>query len=180
VIDADESSRLVVARGQPGLTAVTRRFGEGVLDAGGELDRRALRELIFADPVKRRDLEAILHPLIRADMEQRARTAVGPYLVFAIPLLVEGRSEGGSRDRIDRILVVDTDEPLQLQRLMARDCTSLEQARAILAAQASRARRLEAADDVLVNSGTVPELRQAVDDLHQRYLRLAAERPPSR
>ena len=174
VIDADESSRRVVARGQSGLKAVVDRFGAGVLTAEGELDRRALRDLIFADLQSRRDLEAILHPLIRADMEQRAAAAVGPYLVMAIPLLVEG----GTRDRIDRILVVDADEAMQLQRLVARDNVSLEQAKAILAAQADRASRLQAADDVLVNSGTVRELREAVDRLHQQYLRLAEAMPP--
>ncbi len=169
MIDADVSSRCVVARGQSGLKAVVDKFGAGVLTAEGELDRRALRDLIFADPQSRRDLEAILHPLIRVDMEQRAAAAVGPYLVMAIPLLVEG----GSRDRIDRILVVDADEAMQLERLVARDAVSLEQARAILAAQADRASRLKAADDVLVNSGTVRELREAVDRLHQQYLRFA-------
>jgi dephospho-CoA kinase len=176
VIDADESSRFVVAPGQPGLAELTKRFGAGVLTADGELDRRTLRNLVFADPQLRRDLEAILHPLIRADMGRRASVAVGPYLVMAIPLLVEG----GKPDRVDRILVVDVDQDVQLERVMARDSTTLEQARAILAAQASRAARLEAADDVIVNSGTVSELRQAVDGLHERYLRLAAAtRPPN-
>jgi dephospho-CoA kinase len=176
VIDADESSRFVVAPGQPGLAELTRRFGPGILTAGGELDRRILRNMVFADPRLRRDLEAILHPLIRADMGRRASAAVGPYLVMAIPLLVEG----GRTGRVDRILVVDVDEDVQLERVMARDSTTLEQARAILAAQASRAARLEAADDVIVNSGTVSELRQAVDVLHERYLRLVATtRPPN-
>ncbi len=172
VIDADDSARAVVARGQPGLAAVIERFGAGVLAPDGELDRRALRDLIFRSPEKRRDLEAILHPLIRDDMEQRALAAVGPYLVLSIPLLVEG---GTARERVDRILVVDADESQQVQRLITRDSVTAEQARAILAAQASRADRLKAADDVLVNSGSVPELRQAVDRLHQRYLELAAE-----
>jgi dephospho-CoA kinase len=168
VIDADESSRIVVAPGQPGLEQVVERFGTGVLSAEGELDRRTLRNLIFTDPVKRRDLEAILHPLIRADMERRAAEAVGPYLVMAIPLLVES----AARDRVDRILVVDADEAAQLARLTARDSVSLDQARAILAAQSSRESRMKAADDVLANSGTVAQLRDAVDRLHQRYLRL--------
>lgn len=170
VIDADDSSRFVVAPGEPGLADLTKRFGPGVLTADGELDRRSLRNLIFADPQLRRDLEAILHPLIRADMERRAGAAAGPYLVMAIPLLVEG----GNQSRVDRILVVDADEDVQLERVMARDSTTREQARAILAAQASRAVRLKAADDVIVNSGSVSELRQAVDGLHERYLRLAA------
>jgi dephospho-CoA kinase len=173
VIDADESSRSVVAPGQPGLSQVIEAFGSGVVDAKGELDRQALRNVIFADESRRRDLEVILHPLIRADMERQALTAIGPYLVLAIPLLVEG----GATDRVDRILVVDVDEAVQLERLMARDSHSLAQARAILAAQANRASRLKVADDVLVNSGTVPELRQAVDRLHQRYLTLAEATP---
>lgn len=168
VIDADESSRLVVAPGQPGLAAVVTKFGKGVLTANGELDRRALRDLIFSDPYARRDLEAILHPLIRADMERRAEAAAGSYIVMAIPLLVEG----GSRNHLDRILVVDVEQSIQLERLIARDFISLDQARAILAAQASRASRLKAADDVLINAGTVTQLRHAVDRLHERYLQL--------
>jgi len=174
VVDADAAARAVVAPGKPGLAAVSERFGARVLAENGELDRRALRDLIFEDPGLRRDLEAILHPLIRADMEQSAELAVGPYVVMDIPLLVEG----GSRDRVDRILVVDVDETIQLQRVMARDGCTEQQAHAILASQASRSARLAAADDVLLNAGTVTDLRQAVDHLHERYVRLAeAQRP---
>ena len=174
VIDADAAARAVVAPGTPGLAAVSERFGPRVLAQNGELDRRALRDLIFKDPGLRRDLEAILHPLIRADMERSAELAVGPYVVMAIPLLVEG----DSRRRVDRVLVVDVDEAVQLQRVRARDGCTEDQARAILASQASRSARLAAADDVLLNTGTVTDLRQAVDHLHERYLRLAeAQRP---
>lgn len=170
VIDADEAARAVVAPGTTGLSQVIARFGPRVLAENGELNRRALRDLIFSDPGSRQDLERILHPLIRADMDRRARAAVGPYLVLAIPLLVEG----GSHDRVDRVLVVDVDEAVQLQRVMARDGGTLDQARAILASQSSRSARLAAADDVLLNSGTVMDLRQSVDHLHDRYLGLAA------
>jgi len=173
VIDADEVARAVVVPGEPGYREVLKRFGTGVLAANGELDRRALRALVFADARRRRDLETILHPLIRAEMDRRGTAAVGPYVVMAIPLLVEG----GSRDSVDRILVVDVDEAVQLERLLARDGSTPEEARAILAAQASRTDRLTAADDVLVNSGTIPELRQAVDRLHERYLRLTRMAP---
>jgi dephospho-CoA kinase len=153
---------------------VVKRFGSGVLAENGELDRRALRDLIFSNPGSRRDLEAIIHPLIRADMDQSAERAVGPYVVLAIPLLVES----GSSDRVDRILVVDVDEAVQLQRVIARDGSTEEQAHAIVASQASRSARLAAADDVLLNTGTVRDLRQAVDQLHERYLRVAkAQRP---
>ena len=169
VIDADQAARAVVALGKPGLAQVVERFGSGVVTENGELDRRALRKLIFSDLRLRRDLEAILHPLIRDDVEQRSERAVGPYVVLAIPLLVEGHSCG----RMDRILVVDVDEAAQLQRVLARDGGSLEEARAILASQATRSARLAVADDVLLNAGTVTDLRQAVDGLHAKYLRLA-------
>jgi dephospho-CoA kinase len=170
VIDADVSSRRVVELGSPGLEQIVARFGNGVLGADGSLNRRALRELVFKDPSERRALDAILHPLIRADMEREASLAKGPYVIMAIPLLVEG---GTARQRVDRVLVVDAEEALQIKRLQARDGCSEEQARAILAAQASRSARLAAADDVLLNSGSVADLRQAVDHLHAQYLHLA-------
>ena len=170
VIDADVASRNVVEPGKPGLDQVVQRFGQGVLDAGGRLDRRALRNLIFNDSSLRQALDAILHPLIRAEMEREAAAATGPYVIMAIPLLIEG---GSTDKRVDRVLVVDADEALQIQRLQARDGSSEEQARTILASQASRAARLAAADDVLLNTGTVAELRQAVDRLHEQYLQLA-------
>jgi dephospho-CoA kinase len=172
VINADDSSRAVVAPGEPGLAAVAARFGDRVLTPAGELDRRALRARVFADPVERRALEGILHPLIKADMERRTAAAVGPYVIMSIPLLIEG----GARDRVDRILVIDTDEAVQLARLMARDSVDIAEARAILAAQGTREARLQAADDILANSGSVAELHRAVDRLHERYLRLAAAR----
>jgi dephospho-CoA kinase len=177
VIDADVSARNVVERGKPGLEQVVRRFGPRVLDAHGSLDRPALRALIFSDSGSRQALDAILHPLIRADMEHQASVAKGPYLVMAIPLLVEG---GQAHDLVDRVLVVDVDEALQLQRVQARDGCSADQARAILASQASRQARLAAADDVLRNSGTVADLRQAVDRLHEKYLHLPQTAPPPR
>ena len=169
VIDADVASRSVVEPGTPGFAQVVERFGARVL-ADGQLDRRALRNLIFKDSSLRQALDAILHPLIRAEMEREAAQAQGPYVIMAIPLLVEG---GGSAKRVDRVLVVDADETLQMQRLQARDGSSEQQAREILASQASRAARLSQADDVLLNAGTVAELRQAVDRLHEQYLQLA-------
>jgi dephospho-CoA kinase len=174
VIDADVAARNVVERGKPGLEQVVRRFGPGVLDAGGNLDRQVLRALIFKDPASRQALDAILHPLIRTDMESQAATAQGPYLVMAIPLLIEG---GQPRERVDRVLVVDADEATQVQRVQARDGCSADQARAILSSQASRAQRLAAADDVLMNAGTVADLRLSVDRLHEKYLHLAQTSP---
>jgi dephospho-CoA kinase len=169
VIDADVAARKVVSPGTPGFAAVAERFGSRMIDKNGNLDRRALRELIFSDPDSRRDLESILHPLIRDEMERREKSAEGPYVIMAIPLLIEG----GARNRVDRILVVDVDESIQLQRVVARDRCTVEQAQAILASQAPRSRRLAAADDVLLNSGTVTDLRQAIERLHEQYGRLA-------
>jgi dephospho-CoA kinase len=174
VIDADIASRTVVEPGKPGLARVVERFGPQVLDAEGRLDRRALRAVIFKDSASRQALEAILHPLVRADIEHQAAAAQGPYVVMAIPLLIEG---GNPHQRVDRVLVVDTDEALQIQRVQMRDGASLEQARAILASQASREARLAAADDVLLNAGSVAELRQAVDHLHEQYLQLSQTSP---
>ena len=170
VIDADVVSRTVVEPKTPGLAKVVARFGPQVLDGQGHLDRKALRTVIFNDPASRAALDAILHPLIRIEMEKQAAAVSGPYVVMAIPLLIEG---GGAHRRVDRVLVVDADEELQMQRVQARDACSPEQARAILASQASREARLAAADDVISNTGTVAELRQAVDRLHEQYLQLA-------
>ncbi len=174
VIDADQVAHALVARGQPAHAAVLARFPGIPQLSNGDLNRRALRDHVFADPRARRDLEAILHPLISAEMQRlaaaAAAAAAGPYVVLAIPLLVEG-----SRLSFDRVLVIDADEDLQLQRLVARDGGTEAQARAILTAQATRATRLSVADDVIVNSGSVSDLRQAVDDLHVRYLERASK-----
>jgi dephospho-CoA kinase len=171
VIDADEVARAVVAPGQPGLAEIVNQFGKSVLTAAGHLNRPALRELIFADPKLRRSLEAILHPLIHAEMERRAALAQGPYVVLAIPLLVEG----GVGYELDRILVVDAEETDQVARLLARDGGSVQQARSVLVAQADRETRLARATDVLENKGSVATLRQSVERLHETYLQAAAE-----
>jgi dephospho-CoA kinase len=169
IIDSDVIAREVVAPGTPGLAQVRARFGDEVLLADGGLDRRALRRLVFADPAARRDLEAIVHPLIRSAMAERSAAAGGPYQINVIPLLVEG----GRRATLDRVLVVDCPEALQIERVMQRDHITEAEARAILAAQVSRSERLAAADDVIVNDGDAAALQAQVDALHAKYLRLA-------
>jgi dephospho-CoA kinase len=169
VIDSDAVAREVVAPGSEGLLAIVQRFGPSVLTEDGQLDRRALREIVFADPSARGDLEALTHPRIRARMGALNRQAHGPYLINAIPLLAE---TGGRRD-FDRVLVVDCPEDLQITRVMTRDRIDETAARAVLAAQASRAARLALADDVIVNDGDLESLRKAVGALHERYLDLA-------
>jgi dephospho-CoA kinase len=169
VIDTDQLAREVVEPGQPPLERLVQRFGKEILTPDGHLDRPALRNIVFSDPRARADLEALTHPAISAEVEVRAAQAGGPYQIHVIPLLVE-KSLGA---HVDRILVVDCDETLQISRLLKRDACTEEQARAILAAQASRTARQRAAHDIILNEGDVGALAGQVAALHSRYLDLA-------
>ena len=169
VIDTDVIARQVVEPGEPALAAVVGAFGTQVLGEDGRLDRRRMREHVFADAAARRRLEAILHPAIRAEMERQSRAAGGPYQVLVIPLLVES----GRRDHVDRVLVVDVPEATQVERLMRRDASTREQAEAALRAQATRDARLAFADDVIENTGDLAALEARVAELHRDYLRRA-------
>ncbi len=172
VIDTDVIAREVVAPGGPALDEIAERFGDHMIDAGGSLDRRAMRELVFADDSAREDLEAILHPRIGAETRRQADAAGGKYQLIVVPLLT------GSplREFVDRVLVVDCNEETQIRRLLERDAETVAQARRIIAAQASRDERLKIANDVIVNEGTLGQTRTAVTRLHQVYLNLAARR----
>ncbi len=172
VIDTDVIAREVVEPGQPALAEIVAAFGPGVLGADGRLDRRRLREIIFAEATARRRLEAIVHPAIRAEMERQSRAAGGAYQLLVIPLL----TEGGRRDHVDQVLLVDVPETVQIERLMRRDGVSHEQATASLGAQATRAARLAIADDVIENTGRAEDIEARVAELHGRYLQLAADR----
>ena len=174
MIDTDLVAREVVEPGQPGLAAIVAAFGNDVLTDEGTLDRGRLRRLVFADAGKRKKLESILHPLIRAATFAHAGREQGPYQVFAVPLL----AETGFDKLVDRVLVIDCPPTVQLQRLMRRDGETEASARQIIGSQASRAERLAVADDVIVNDGRLADLEAAVEALHQRYLRLAAESAP--
>jgi dephospho-CoA kinase len=174
IIDADVISREVVEPGTTLLREVFARFGADLRLPDGSLDRAALRRRVFADAEQRRQLEALVQPAIRAHSEELAAHAVGPYLIYVIPLLAETHSAS----RFDRVLVVDCPEEMQLQRLQSRDGCDLRQARAMLAAQANRAERLAIADDVILNDGRPEALESAVHALHENYRVLAAtERP---
>ena len=174
VIDTDVIAREVVEPGRPALAQVVDAFGRDVLDADGRLDRRRMRERIFNDPDAKRRLEAILHPAIRLEMARQSLAARGPYQLLVIPLL----TEGGRRDHVDRVLLVDVPEELQIQRLMWRDGVSHAEAQASLNAQATRAERLALADDVVRNTGRVDDLRERVAELHEKYLALSGCAPP--
>lgn len=169
VIDTDIIAREVVQPGQPALDEIRVRYGDEVIDAGGDLNRSALRRLAFSNDQARLDLESILHPLIGAETRRQANMAAGPYQLIVVPLLV-----GSSlANFVDRVLVVDCDEQTQIQRLLARDAETVGQARKILAAQASRSERLAIADDVIDNGGGLDETRRQVSDLDSRYRHLA-------
>jgi len=174
IIDTDQLARDVVEPGQPPLERLVERFGPSILTADGHLDRPALRAIVFSDPKARADLEALTHPAIGAAVQARSEAAGGIYQILVIPLLVEKNL--GSQ--LDRVVVVDCDEDLQIRRLQARDGSTLEQARAILSAQASRAARLKAAHDVLKNDGDINAVRDQVATLHARYLELAQQARP--
>ena len=169
VIDTDVIAREIVSPGQPALAQIRSRFGNAVIDAAGNLDRAAMRMLIFSDVQARTDLEAILHPRIGAEARRQAKSAGGPYQLIVVPLL----TESSLRDFVDRVLVVDCDEEHQIERLLARDADSVGQARRILAAQASREERLAIADDVIINDRSLDHLRQQVEKLDRLYRRLA-------
>jgi dephospho-CoA kinase len=169
VLDTDQIARDVVVPGRPALEQLVAEFGPQILDAQGRLDRARMRERVFGDPEQRRKLEAIMHPAIREELARRSAEAGGDYQVHVIPLLVET----GRPDAYDRVLVVDCPESAQIERLLARDGTSREQAEQILAAQASRADRLNTAHDVIENTGTLADLRRFVQILHRNYALLA-------
>jgi dephospho-CoA kinase len=169
IIDTDVIARDLVRPGSEALGEIRERFGDEIIAPSGELDRAALRKLIFIDEEARKDLEAILHPRIGAEVRRQAELADGRYQVIVVPLLT------GSPllHYVDRVLVVDCDEATQLERLLARDAGTAEQARRILAAQASREERLAIADDVVSNAGSLAETERQVKKLDKRYRRIA-------
>lgn len=173
LVDTDAiAHELTVAEGLA-MPALIAEFGPAIRAADGALDRAAMRQLAFADPSVRRRLEGILHPLIRQISGERCRDAGSPYVILAVPLLVES---GNYRERCDRIVVVDCPESLQMERVMARNGLSAEQVGAIIAAQATRQQRLAVADDVVLNDGERTKIRQQVKVLHANYLALLAEK----
>ena len=168
IVDTDRVAREVVAPGQPGLEAVRREFGEGVMRASGKLDRRALREVVFADAQARRRLESLLHPLIRARTMEALERVQAPYAVAVVPLLVET----GFGELVDRVAVVDCPRAIRLERLMTRDGMDRERAESMLNAQVDRRTRLAAADDVIDNGGSRLSTCRQVQRLHALYQRM--------
>ncbi|CAD7493102.1 dephospho-CoA kinase [Aeromonas dhakensis] len=172
VVDADIIAREVVEPGTPALAAIAAHFGANVIAPDGRLDRRQLRERVFTNPQAKGWLNALLHPLIRSEMQRQCAAARSPYCLLVVPLLVENRLTALA----NRVLVIDVDEATQIERTCRRDGVSREQAEAILAAQASRTERLAAADDVLDNRNGTPEaIKSRIFALHETYLAFASQ-----
>lgn len=172
VVDADIIAREVVEPGTTALAAIATHFGADVIAPDGRLDRRQLRERVFTDPQAKGWLNALLHPLIRSEMQRQCAAARSPYCLLVVPLLVEN----GLTALANRVLVIDVDEATQIERTCRRDGVNREQAEAILAAQASRTERLAAADDVLDNQNGTPEaIKSRIFALHETYLAFASQ-----
>ncbi|EPB7499297.1 dephospho-CoA kinase [Klebsiella aerogenes] len=171
VIDADIIARQVVEPGTPALLAIAERFGPQMINDDGSLNRRRLRERIFAHSEDKAWLNALLHPLIQQETRRQMQSSTSPYLLWVVPLLVENRLT----DKADRILVVDVPKETQIERTIRRDGVSREHAEHILAAQATREQRLATADDVIENMGSADAVASHVARLHDKYLMLASQ-----
>lgn len=169
-IDADAVSRRVAEPGQPAFADIVALFGPEVVDDSGRLRRGLMRERVFKDLALKKRLEAVIHPLVRQEIQAFTDSADGPYCVICVPLLLET----GAQTRTDRILVVDAPEALQASRASQRDQADAAQIRQIIAAQIPREERLRAADDVISNDGSLENLKLQVKRLHDKYLELAS------
>lgn len=177
LVDADAIAHEITGPDGAAMPALIAHFGPGIVAADGRMDRAAMRARVFGDDAARRQLEAILHPRIRELTESRIRAATGPYVMTVVPLLVEG---GNWKQRSDRVLVVDVPEAVQIERVIRRNGLPREQVEAIMAAQATRAQRLAAADDVVDNSGDPSTLGPRIEALHAAYLALARDKAARR
>ncbi len=166
VVDADLAARVIMEPGRPALAAVAERFGQEILLANGQLDRAALRRIVFADPEQRHWLEHLTHPLIGEEIVRQLSTADSPYVVLSSPLLLET----SQKSLCDTVVVVDVAEEMQLQRTIQRDANDEAQVRRIMAAQLSREARLAGADRVVDNSGSLHDLQAQVKQLHRELL----------
>jgi dephospho-CoA kinase len=170
VVDTDAIAHELTAPGGAAIAPIRAAFGAEVIAPNGALDRAAMRKRAFGDAGSKARLEAILHPMIRAEADRRCDGARAPYVVLVVPLLLES---GSYRSRVQRVAVVDCLEDTQVARVMERSGLSAAEARAIMAVQAQRQQRLDAADDVIDNSGNLAELRQQVETLHRHYMEIS-------
>jgi len=171
VVDTDAIAHELTGPGGPAIAEIRRVFGPEFVSESNALNRERMRELVFKDAAQKKRLEALLHPMIRAESARRIATATGTYVVHVVPLLIES---AGYRERVHRVLVVDIPESLQVARVRQRSGLAEDEVRRIIAAQIQRERRLAAADDVIDNSGSIDALQQQVRALHEKYVAAAA------
>ena len=169
VVDADVASRTVVEPGKPALKEIQDHFGSGIITAEGKLDRNKLREIIATDPKERKWLESVLHPKIGEQITKEISESTSVYTLFVAPLLLETNSQ----EMCSRVVVVDVPKDVQIQRTAKRDKVSSNQVEQMVAAQMKREKRLEKADDVLLNNGTIEDLEKQVEELHKKYIQMA-------
>jgi len=170
IVDTGAIAHELPAAGGAAIRVLRGLFEPAYFDASGAMDRAKVRATVFADPVAKKNLEALLHPMIRAESERRIAASAGAYVVYVVPLLIES---GNYRERVQRVAVVDCPEELQMQRVLRRSRLAEDEVRRIIASQAPRAQRCAAADDVIDNSGTLDALHKQVRDLHLKYAALA-------
>ena len=171
VVDTDVIARELTAAGGAAAAHVKAMFGDAFMRPDGAMDREAMRKRVFSDPAAKRALESLLHPMIREESQRRIASAPGPYVVHVVPLLIESPDY---RRRVDRVLVVDCPEAVQVERVRGRSGLAEAEVRSIIAQQAARAARLAAADDVIDNGGSLEALRRQVAALDERYKKMAA------
>jgi len=176
VVDTDAIAHELTRPGGAAINGIRLVFGDAAIAADGAMDRKRVRDIVFADPAARARLESVLHPMIREESGRRVESATGPYVVLVVPLLIES---GNYRSRVHRVAVVDCTEELQVARVRARSGLSAQEVLRIMATQVPRRQRLAAADDVLDNSGSLAALHQQAGALHIRYLELAKTAPPA-
>ena len=169
IVDADVASRTVVEPGKPALKEIEDHFGSGIITAEGKLDRNNLREIIATDPEERKWLESVTHPKIGEQITKEISESTSVYTLFVAPLLLETNSQ----EMCSRVVVVDVPKDVQIQRTAKRDKVSPNQVEQMVAAQMEREKRLEKADDVLLNSGTIEDLEKQVEELHKKYIQMA-------
>jgi dephospho-CoA kinase len=172
IVDADIVAREVVEPGMPALEKIAEHFGESFLQPDRSLDRAALRQIVFKDLSEKVWLEQLLHPLIAQEIQKQLQQAKSRYVIFVSPLL----AETAQKQFCDRILVIDVSQEIQLQRTMQRDNNNAEQVQRIIAAQVDRKQRLQHADDVIENAGTLEQLQQRIGEMHKVYLNLAEQK----
>ncbi len=168
IVDADLASRVVVEKGKPALDKISEHFGAEILSENGELNRAKLREIIFKAPEERQWLESLLHPIIAEQIRYELDSSKSPYCILVSPLLLETEQ----KDFCDSLLIVDVPEKFQVQRTALRDNVPEEQVESIMATQIDRAKRLSLADEIIVNDGTLEDLKKKVMDRHLKYLSL--------